>query len=155
MSVSYVFNKFLEVLRKAEEEKSQGLDLMAQMCSDALKDSKVPPQKLPDTPPNTSNSRLTISLGGSHRATQVFESLKTSNSYNIVQQSDIHYKIFAPLAEDKVRSFLGKKSLNIQFKEFDKEYLAKLIMEYIRLSAGKLRNQNLCPLNFPEIMEFL
>ncbi len=120
MSISYVFNKFLEVLRRAEDEKSQDLNLMAQMCGDALKDANVPPSKLPETSPNVSNQRLTIALGGSHRATQVFESLKTSSSYNIVQQADIHYKIFAPLAEDK---------------EFDKEYLTKLIMEYIRLSA--------------------
>jgi len=72
-SLSFIFNKFAEVYKKAHDERQfQHLDTHHHHHQQHHHD--------------------------------LLSNVKTSSSYNVVVQSDLHSKIFAPLSEDTVKS---------------------------------------------------
>jgi len=76
---------------------------------------------------------MTMNINNTNKQQQI--NLKTSSSYNVILQSDLFVKVFNPLEEDPVILFYFTRKL-IKLKDFDKEFLVTVILEYLRVLTG-------------------
>jgi len=103
-SFSFIFHKLLEIYLKAQQEIElyQGtrvsLDQFVLTSFDTREEGETKTSSI-----NPNHSQLL--------------NLKTSNSYNVIVQIDMHNKVFTPLLNDN---------------EFDHEYLIHILLEYVR-----------------------